>query len=123
MGQLDYDALRFWLELLLALAALSATGYGWWIGRTRATRANIEAVNTRVTVVYDDCRQSINVLRKDLDKVEVKMEGLPNHDDLAEMHKKINGVDSQLQQIIGGLTEVKSTVGMINQHLLTRDSK
>ena len=121
MGLLNYDALRFWLALIIGLLSLGSVVYSWRVGRTSATRASIEAVHKRVTDVQEESRKADNTIRTDIVKLETRMDGLPNHEDLGKLHQRINTVDGHLQQIAGGITGLKNTVEMINRHLLEKD--
>lgn len=132
MGQLNYDALRFWLALLLALVSLATSAWVWWSSRTRATRANIDAVNTRVTLVHEESRQmnaalrketdhTAAELRKDVDRLAIEVKAMPNHEDLKAVYERLGSVDRQLSQLVGSVKGVERGFEMINNHLLNKE--
>lgn len=132
MGQLNYDALRFWLAFILALVSLLTSVWVWWNGRTRATRANIDAVNTRVTLVHEESRQmtaalrkdtdhAAATLRKDVDRLAMEVESRPDHEDLKAVYERLGSVDRQLSQLVGSVKGVERGFEMINNHLLNKE--
>lgn len=118
---LNYDAWRFWLELLLALAAFSATVFGWWVTRTRATSKSIEAINAKVSEVSSSLTMEIHLLRSDIDKLETKVESMPNHKDLGELYNRLSTMDGRLSELIGGVSAMSRGLDNMNTYLLNKD--
>jgi uncharacterized protein HemX len=121
LGQLNYDALRFWLAFIIAVLSLATSVWVWWNGRSSATRANIDAVNTRVTLVHEESRQMNTALRKDIDRLDVEVRTLPDHDDLKQVYERLGSVDRQLSQLVGSVKGVERGFEMINNHLLNKE--
>lgn len=108
----DYDAMRFWLEVILAMWALTSTAIAGWTAKTRANRESIQ-----------DVRSEVGKIDKRLSVVEADIESLPDHDDIGELHEKINAVDGSMKEIRGELAGVNRTLSLIHESLLAERNR
>lgn len=74
-----------------------------------------------------ELKASHNILQKqvsdDIDKrllrIEESIKHMPTHSDLTRLHKRMDDINSQLQQIAGSMNGHGHTLRLIEQHLLT----
>lgn len=91
---------KAWLDLAQWAVMLFIA---WWIRhgqKHQATESDVRALEGRVA------------------HVEGNLAELPDHKDLGEIYKRMNSVDQAVHTVIGELSGIKSTLTMINQHLL-----
>ncbi len=108
---LNYDALRFWLEIIQLGATVLLGVYVWIVSRTRANKTAIDRVDRRVS----------ELVRR-VDVIDQELRAAPTHDDLGKLYDRLNTMNGQLQQIAGHLEAMARQFALINEHLL-RDNK
>lgn len=104
---LNYPAWRFWLDVVEAFVIAALFVHTWIINRTKANRAAIDRVDVRVS----ELTERVTLLERDV-------RHLPDHDDLAELHEKVNVIASSLGKIEGELSALVRNLSLIHQHLL-----
>lgn len=114
----DYNAWRFWLELLLAASALGATIFGWWVTSTRATRASIDAVEKDFTSKHNQMHAANATLKSELDRLVTKVNNLPDHDDIGKVYERLAAVDGQLNKLIGSVDALTRQFATVHSYLL-----
>jgi hypothetical protein len=53
-----------------------------------------------------------------LSEVESRIEMMPSHEDLGDLHERINDISKAVHTLSGEMTGIKTTLGLIHQHLL-----
>lgn len=105
--EIDYTAWRFWMDLLLILVVMLQGIYTWFVNRTKVNKAAIDRVDGRVSEVVE----RVTLLERDV-------RHLPNHDDLGELHEKVNTIATSMGKIEGELAALVRSLSMIHEHLL-----
>lgn len=67
--------------------------------------------------------KELDALRKRQSDVEAMAEHLPSHEDLAELRRGIDSVNTGVATLNGTVTALTQSVNMINQHLLTKSER
>ena len=114
--EIDFTALRFYLDFVAILVAGGAYIYAKVLSRSGANNAAIDEVRAR-----HDKRLGRHADR--LTKVETTMENLPNHGNLEKLHARISNVGkdvSNLSATVAGIKEgvvgIKKVVDLLNEH-------
>lgn len=97
---LDYSSAQFWFDVLQTLVMVFVAIYTYMANRSKVNKKAIEQMGERVN------------------KVEIQIKHLPDHDDIGALHDKINGVNSTVSTISGQLNAVHHTLSLINEHLI-----
>ena len=108
---LDWDKWRFALDVVVIVVVALNTVYTWWTSRTRATQAAIDRV---------DGHLGEQVRR--IDRLEVRVDDAPDHDDLAALHEKLNDVGGSLRALNGEMGGIRRAVDLIHRHLMRDDA-
>lgn len=109
---LDYDAARFWWEVAMTLGLLANFVYQVIVARSKANKEAIAAVAETV----DDIDTRVTTL-------ESEVRHLPDHEDLSEIHEKVNAIANGMGVIQGELAALNRTLGLINDHLLNHGGR
>lgn len=104
---MDYDALRFWLEIIVLIAVVANTFYTFISNRHKANKTAIDDVNS-----------SVSDLVSRVDKMEVTLHGSPSHEDLSRMYERMNNVGNKLEKMSGAMEGMATQLSLINEHLL-----
>lgn len=108
---MDYAALDFWWKVSITLLNMGIGIYLFWERHNDGTSRHIDKMETDLDARLDDHASR-------LAKVEARVELLPSHDDLGDLHERINHVSSGMDTLTGELSGIKTTLNMIHQHLL-----
>lgn len=109
MADVDYTALRFWIDVLYLGGVIAVGIYAWVVNRSKANRSAIDELDGRTQSV--ERRQ---------DKLEERVANVPTHHDLARVYDRLNGVSEQVKEMNGNLTGISRQIGMISEYLLNR---
>lgn len=77
---------------------------GAWLRRAQrdqVTQAQIQAIDAR------------------LSRAEARIEQMPDHDDLGDLHDRVNQVKAGMDTMTGELTGIRTTLNLIHNYLLT----
>jgi outer membrane murein-binding lipoprotein Lpp len=107
----DWGAMKFFLDLLLAVGVVAVGVYTWWVTRGQATKAAIDAVGERVDHVEHRVA-----------RVEQDVKHLPTHDDVMDLSAKISNLHGDLRELRGSMKGVERSVQLINEHLINKGS-
>lgn len=58
-----------------------------------------------------------------LSELESHLEMMPGHKDIGDLHERINEVSKSVHTLTGEMTGIKTTLGLIHQHLLNGGGK
>lgn len=136
------DAVLKWWPVILCVLQGITMWVGWSLKKQFVSKedltAAVEAAMTQASekdddIVVDvhDLKSSHNRLQKqvseDIDKrllrIEESIKHMPTHGDLTRLHKRMDDINSQLQQIAGSMNGHGHTLRLIEQHLLTVGNK
>lgn len=109
---LDYDAARFWWEVGMTLGLLVNVAYQYVLAKGKANKEAIDAIAETV----DDIDTRVTTL-------ESEVRHLPDHEDLSEIHEKVNAIANGMGVIQGELAALNRTLGLINDHLLNHGGR
>lgn len=113
---MDYAAADFWWKVFLSVINIAIGVYLFWERHNDGTKNRIDRMEADIDTRMDDHSSR-------LAKVEARIDLLPSHDDLGDLHERINDVAKGLNTITGEMSGIKTTLGLIHQHLLNGNGK
>ena len=113
---MDYMAADFWWKAFITVINMGIGAYLFWERHNDVTQRRIDALET-------DLDQRLDGHSVRLSRVESRIEMLPNHEDLGDLHERINEVSKNIHTLTGEMTGAKTTLGLIHQHLLNGGRK
>lgn len=105
---MDFEVVKTGLTVVNMVGTF---GIGVWLymeKRSDKTNARIDVVET-----------SLKTHGEQLAHLEAKAEGAPTHDDLSELHEKVNKVGEGVKELTGEFKGVRNLLATIHQHLLS----
>lgn len=108
---MDYDAWRFWIDILQTVLTAAIGVYVWLVNRTRVNAARIRNMEDEIDARLDKAEQRLT-------KVEVDIEHGPSRDDLKRIHERVDDTAREVHEMTGEFRSVKSTLELIHQFLL-----
>jgi hypothetical protein len=112
-SMLDWNMWRFFGDLLMGAVVTANTLYTWFANRSRVNKAAI-----------DSLEKELHGIRGRVGVLESEVKHLPNHDDLGDLHEKVNRVAHGMERMGGQLDGINRTLGLIHESLLSeRNSK
>jgi len=112
----DYTAAEFWWKAFITVINMGIGAYLFWERHNDVTRRRIDVLEADL-----DGRLDNHATR--LSRVESSIEILPNHKDLGALHERINDLSRAVHTLSGEITGIKTTLGLIHQHLLNGGGK
>jgi len=110
---IDYDKWRFFFEVFLFVWNLGLGAYLWNNRRHQVTTDRIDTLET-------DMGAQMGEMNNRLTRVERDLEHVPDHDDLAAIYERLNGVDKGVSELKGEFAAVRRGVDMIHTFLLEK---
>lgn len=104
---LNPDEWRLIFDAIVAVVVVINTIYTWISNRQKANRTALAELGGLITQ-----------LTNRVDVMEHDIKHLPNDDDLADLHKKVNVVAKEVSNISGMLTALQPAFLLIQEHLL-----
>lgn len=114
----DYDRLRFWVDVFMALFVVVSAGCGFWIGRWQALRSRQESLKDELAAMVGKQTAKLSELRADLTALERQVGSLPSHDDLGQVYARISTMDNNLAKLMGQVEGMSRGLDNINHFLL-----
>jgi chromosome segregation ATPase len=113
MPDLDYRALKFWVDIgqLLIFAAFAA--YAWMLNRYKANESSIVKTKEQLT-------DSIKKIDERVAHLESELAHAPSHEDMTVLHSRINEAAQKLTSVQGELKQMNNTMHLMHQHLLNK---
>lgn len=108
---MDYMAADFWWKAFITVINMGIGAYLFWERHNDVTQRRIDTLETDL-----DQRLDNHAMR--LSRVESRIEMLPSHEDLAALHERINDISRAVHTLSGEMSGIKTTLGLIHQHLL-----
>lgn len=112
MDGVDYGAWRFWWDVGFTVVLVVNTLYTWNVNRSKANRNAIDEQGRRITDVEADLREL---------RAEVK--ALPAHEDLGEIHEKVNVIGNSMAKIEGELTALNRNFALLFEDRLSQGAR
>lgn len=108
---MDYAAWDFWWKVFISVMNIGIGIYLFW------ERHN-DGTTNRISIVEDASERGLKEHSERLAKLEGRLDQLPDHDDLGDLHERINHVSSGMDTLTGELSGIKTTLNLIHQYLL-----
>lgn len=102
---MNWDAGRFWLDLIAMAVAGGAATYTWITNHDRATATEVRSLDIRLT------------------RIEERVNSAPGHDDLGRIYERVNNLGEGLEGLRGELKGIAHQLGMLVQHMLNGGGK
>lgn len=126
---MDYQALNFWLHAIELIGIIVIAVFQFFGGRSRVTAQAIARlrnhIDSGITKVEADMEQRdqrnvarITAVEGDVQRIEGEQKHAPGHDDLSNIHKRIDDVGAHVANIDGTLGAMGRTLDVIHQFLL-----
>ena len=120
---LNYDAAKFWFDVLQFILTLVIGVYVWVVNRHRVTHTRIDGLEGHVDGKLNDHEKRLIIMEKEV-------EHLPNHDDVGVLRQRtaaiegdIKGVREELHGIRELMKPMSRSMDRINDYLLRVDKK
>lgn len=108
---MTYEGGRFWLDI----AQFALTALVWlYVYVTTRHRVTVE----RIEDLERCMNRKVSEHADRLARVEEAAKSAPRHDDLGGLYTRIDGVNGQLQNVVGELRAMQGQLNLINEHLL-----
>jgi septation ring formation regulator EzrA len=107
MDAVDFQALDFWWSVLQTVILAFVAFYTYLTNRSKANRAAIDRLDSRVTQIAERVTLVENDLRH-----------LPTQDDIKRLHERMDCVSAEMKEIKGEFSTARRTLDMIHEHLL-----
>lgn len=137
-AELDYTALRFWMDVFQLVATAAIGVYVWWDKHRTKVNERFAAIEewqeqhepkiTALTDAEDDRDASCNRHKERTSKLEIDqreiqsdIRHLPGKRDIDNLTGQISALNAKLGQLDGRLTGINRAVDLMNQHLLKVD--
>ena len=108
---MDYQAWRFWTDILQTLLTAALGVYVWLVNRTRVNAGRIRDLEDSVDERLDDHDRRLT-------RIEGAVEHGPTREDLGRIHTRIDEAQAVLARIEGEFHAAKGTLDLIHQFLL-----
>ena len=108
----------FGLALDVVWKVGTLVGFAWMYMANRN-----KATNIRITELEKKFDKSTDDLGERITRVETDMQHAPTHSDLADLHERINTVAQSLNNMVGEMSGMKTTLNLIHQFLMTGGRK
>lgn len=106
----------FWWKVAITILNLGIGVYLFW------ERHN-DGTTTRISQFEKNTDERLDDHATRLAKAEARLEGLPDHNDIGDLHERINHVGSGMDKLTGELTGIKTTLHLIHEYLLKGGGK
>lgn len=113
---LDYTAMKFWLDLIQVVATLGVGIYVWLSNRHRVTA-------TRLSKLEGEMDRRLDVHTEWISTLEGRVGNIPTHEDLDKMNKLINGIGGDLREMTGSYKRLQNTVDRIHDYMMTNGGR
>jgi hypothetical protein len=117
----NWDAGKFWLDMIAIVWAIAITVLGWRISRTRATQSSIQVIEQRVTKMESDVPLHVQSLGASIDNLKTRVSALPNHEDIGKLYADNRANAATLNELVGSVNALVRGFETINTYLLNKE--
>lgn len=118
----DYQAMRFWWEVALTVAVCGIYVYQWLLSRDRVTRSAIELAEERTRGFVGNIDHRVDSIHDRVTVVEQKMLSMPNHQAIAQLHKRLNTTNREMGELSGKLEATNHLLKVLHQDRLDKEA-
>ena len=111
---MDYEHIKLWIDVA-QFAVMSAIGIWMYLERRH------DKTNDRVTRLETELGEKIEQHDGRLMRVETQVEHLPQMPDLEKLYERVRTVDNRTSHMEGEFREVRRTLGLIHEYLMTKE--
>jgi phosphoglycerate-specific signal transduction histidine kinase len=135
LPEINYDAIRFWIDAAILAWAFGVSGFVIWDRRNKVTQEAINKLHQDTTAAVQtlrhevakelaDMRLNFEDRRKHVDlavaEMRTRQADTPTRGDLTELYQAINTVSALSTELRGTVHALQNTMQLINQHLLSK---
>ncbi|EXI72660.1 MAG TPA: hypothetical protein PK440_07735 [Candidatus Accumulibacter phosphatis] len=124
MFGIDYQTIRFWIDMMTLLWALMVSGFVFWDRRNKVTQDAIKSLRVEVAKEIADVKMNLDARRAIVDEtlqtLRVRLSETTTRADLAPVYSAISEVSEVATELRGTVAAISQTLHMINQHLLDK---
>lgn len=110
---MDYPAVKFWFDIAQTLL-IAAIGIQQFLYKRQA--ATISSINR----IEDNANSNINGLDKRVTRLEEFTNHVPTHQDLGEIHEKINAMFGTLKELSGSVQHISKSLDRLYENELAK---
>jgi len=107
---MDYGAARFYWDVVITLLVGGNFLYTWVANRSDRNNQDIQGI-----------KRHVDGLDKEVIQLKADIAHLPNHQDMGEIHEKINDVAGDLSHMRGKIEGIDHSLKMLNEYLLNKE--
>lgn len=116
---MDAEQIKEWNFYIQAAQFLLTIGGFIWLAISNKQKANASAINSLREAVDDETEK----LGNRLTRLEAQMEHMPGHEDLGDIHSRVNETAQRLTSMEGELKQMNHTIHLMHQHLMNGGNK
>lgn len=124
MFDIDYQAVRFWIDMAIMLWMFMVSGFVIWDRRNKVTQDAIQTLRHEVAKELADLKLHLDTRRLHVDEalstMRTRQSDTPTRGDIAQLYAAINGVSAISVELRGTVHALQNTMQMLNQHLLDK---
>ena len=110
---MDYQAIKFWIDIF-QMVMIAAIGIQQWLYRRNS--ATISSINR----VEEHSKEKIGDLNLRVTRLEEFTKHIPTHQDLGEIHEKINAVYGALKELTGSINHISKSLDRLYENELAK---
>ncbi|WP_321276935.1 hypothetical protein [Thiomicrorhabdus indica] len=124
---MDYEFWKFWMAVANFIGTIVLAAYIFVTNRSRVNTGRIDKLEQhtdhRIDKLEKHVQQHITDHDKRLERVEERNKHMPTHEDLKQVHEKINRVSDGVSAINGRLGSMDKNLTMIQEFLMNEGKK
>lgn len=121
----DYSAVRFYLDLMILLLVSCHSGFTIWDRRNKVTQEAVTKLREDVHTEVEKLRADLDLRRRRIDEsmdaLREKLSDAPTRMDLTRLYEAIGDVSQLANELRGTVQSLQNTMHLINQHLLEKN--
>lgn len=118
MIDIDYTAVRFWLDLLQLIGIVIIGIYAWWQGKSRATTHAIDRVEAHGHEIHDKLSTRLSEHNDRLLTLEQQYSHAPAWKDLQLIEGRFDILTKELAENSAALKATSHLLHLLHTHLL-----
>ncbi|MGE4545827.1 MAG: DUF2730 family protein [Pedobacter sp.] len=134
---MDYEALRFWRDAVLAVLMAANFIYTWWVNREKVNARRFKSLEDKVadkqdreeakkaTAEYEDrClrhRERTGSIEGALGRLQTEVHHLPSQADIGRVHARMDDVLGLVKELGGNMQASRRQLDLVLEELLRRD--